>query len=256
MSSTSPAVDAYLKRKAEALIIPQARTKCLRCRKPATTCYCANVAPIDPSAKIVILMHPVEERHPVGTGRMAHQCLKNSHMFVGIEFDEHAQLNALLDDPRYSPLLMFPGPKSVNLTLLSEPERASLIEVGRIPLVIVLDGTWHHAKKMLHLSPKLQKLARICFSLDKLSGFIVRKQPHPHCFSTIEAIHEVINLLGSDEIKVTRAHDILLEVFSSMVNRQLEFRSRQDGRHRAGFLARKARRIKHRATKAQSSTTV
>ena len=253
MNSAPSVVKAYLEKKAEILAPPiKGRPKCLRCRKPLVTCYCSDVAPISPPLKIVILMHPLEERHPVGTGRMAHQCLKNSEMMVGIDFQDHTRLAQLIDDPQYFPLLLFPGPQSVNLSQHEPAQQKTFVPDGKIPLVILLDGTWHLAKKILHMTRKLQILPRICFSLNKLSGFIVRKQPHPHCFSTIEAIHEVLELLSPEDYKATRAHDMLLQVFTAMVSKQLGYRALQRGRHNSGYHARKARRLRHREQKASA----
>jgi hypothetical protein len=52
----------------------------------------------------------------------------------------------------------------------------------------------------------------------------VRKQPAQECYSTIEAIHHTIELLGpSCGFSVAqREHDRLLFIFDKMVSRQLD----------------------------------
>src|SRR5690349_2802809 len=109
-------VAAYLKKKAARLEKNSGRARCWSCRKPALTCYCATLAPFASRPRFVILMHPLEAKHPVGTGRMAHRILENSQLFVGVDFTRHAEVNAILNDPGLAPMLLFPGPKSTCLT--------------------------------------------------------------------------------------------------------------------------------------------
>jgi DTW domain-containing protein YfiP len=78
---------------------------------------------------------------------------------------------------------------------------------------------------MIRQSENLKSLPRICFSPAKPSNFRVRKQPHPNCYSTIEAIHHTIELVGASQGFSTdqREHDKLLTAFDFMVERQLNF---------------------------------
>jgi DTW domain-containing protein YfiP len=190
-------VELYLKRKAElAASGAPTRSYCLRCRKPALTCYCADLTPVATSPRIVVLMHPLEAKHPVGTGRLAHRMLSNSHFFVGINFSEHAGVNALLQDPKLYPLVLYPGAQSRDLSKLNVTERQALLPEDREPVVFLLDGTWNLAKKILTHTPALQTLPRICFTPSRESRFLLRKQPRVQCFSTLEAIHETLTLLS------------------------------------------------------------
>jgi DTW domain-containing protein YfiP len=88
-----------------------------------------------------------------------------------------------------------------------------------------MDGTWATARKMVRQSRNLHALPRVCFSLDRPSGFRVRKQPAAGCYSTIEAIHQLIELVGSlcGFAVASRRHDNLLDVFDKMVAQQLQF---------------------------------
>lgn len=236
-------LEDYLLRKSEreAQANFKARPLCLRCRKPQVTCYCPTLAKIVTSPRIVILMHPLEAKHPVGTGRMAHRCLANSQFIEGVDFTHHAGVNALINDPKLFPMILFPGPQSLDLARCSPEERQALYPKDREPVVIVLDGTWHLAKKMLHRSKNLQTLPRVCFTPSRLSRFLVRKQPHPQCFSTIEAIHELVSLLNPD-LPSPAPHDQLLSIFDDFVAKQLSFRGSGPSRHHFSFLNRKAKR--------------
>jgi DTW domain-containing protein len=209
------------------------RAFCYTCRRPLLTCYCQHVKPFESSPRFVILMHPHEVKKPIGTGRMAHQCLKNSTLWIGQDFANSEKLNQLISDPDIFPMLLFPGSNSHNLTTLDSHQRKALCPGDKELVIILLDATWIYAKKMLYRSPNLQKLPRICFNPPHLSKFIVRKQPNDECFSTIEAIDEILNLLGS------KNHGHLMEVFLGMVDRQLSFRKRGNSRHRINYYKRK-----------------
>ncbi len=91
-------------------------------------------------------------------------------------------------------------------------------------VIFVIDGTWRTAKKMINQSPCLNTLPRISFTPPAPSRFHVRKQPRPECYSTIEAIHHTIELLGPVRgfPLGERRHDSLLFAFENMVRRQLD----------------------------------
>jgi DTW domain-containing protein YfiP len=194
------------------------RPTCYTCRKPQVSCYCKELYPVSSRPRIVILMHPLEARHPVGTGRLAHRCLENSRLWVGTGFDETSELACLIRDPAVNPLLLFPGPESLSLDALAPEKRSELLDSSREPVVIVLDATWSIANKMLRQSPILRSVPRVSFLPGPRSGFLVRRQPRPECLSSLEAIHRVLCLLDRPE-----RYEGMLRVFESMVSRQLSF---------------------------------
>jgi DTW domain-containing protein len=196
------------------------RSYCAKCKKPLSTCYCSAVSTFESSALFAILMHKEERRKAVATGRMAHLCLTNSLLFEGINFTEHDEVNALIQDPRKHCIVLAPGPHSVNLSKISIEERQLLIPIDKQPVVFVIDGTWSQARTMRRLSKNLQKLTSFCFSPAKPSAFLVRKQPAEHCYSTIEAIHTYISLMNPDENPV---YNHLLTTLSFMVNQQIKY---------------------------------
>jgi DTW domain-containing protein YfiP len=194
------------------------RPTCYTCRKPQVSCYCKELHPVSSRPRIVILMHPLEARHPVGTGRLAHRCLSNSRLWVGTEFDEQSELACLIRDPSLNPLLLFPGAESISLDGLDDDRRSEILDSTRESVVIVLDATWSIANKMLRQSPVLQAIPRVSFSPGRRSGFLVRRQPRPECLSSLEAIHRVLCLMDGPE-----RYEGMLRVFESMVSRQLAF---------------------------------
>ena len=241
-SVNSESVSDYLKRKEERQKLREAREYCHRCRKPKITCYCGDLVTIHTSVKIVILMHPLEAKHPVGTGRLTHQCLSNSELILGVDFTHNAQVNALIGDQQYQAMVLFPGSRSQNLSKLSPVEKLALCPAGRVPLVFVLDGTWHLARKILFRSKNLQLLPQVSFTPAAPSQFKVRKQPRAECYSTLEATHELLRLLTPvDEYEQKQEVGRLLNVFHQMVTRQMSFKNVGPSRHRINYLRRKVK---------------
>ncbi len=217
----------FEKRKVFLASAQQFREICLECRQPSFNCYCAHIKSFDPEVKFVILTHPIEARRRIATGRMSHLCLKNSELIVGHDYSRNQKVNSILENPEIHSVILYPGRKSLNISSWTEDERQQLIPTEKKLAIFVIDGTWNTARKMLHLSANLKSLPQICFTPTRLSTFRVRKQPAPECVSTIEAIHQCIELLGAKN----RQHDHLLEVFDQLVEQQLVFVERANSRH-------------------------
>jgi DTW domain-containing protein len=213
------------KRQHMAQEIPQTRALCLHCRQPKVNCYCAHIQRFDPNIEFVILIHPIEVRRRIATGRMSHLCLENSHLIEGENYSDNVRVNQLITDPLNQAVMLYPGPGSRNLSEMSVEQRSTLFLPDKKLVIFVVDGTWNTARNMVRHSYNIQALPRICFSLDTPSTFRVRKQPAEGCYSTIEAIHQVIELLGPlyGFATESRQHDGLLHVFDRMVARQLTF---------------------------------
>jgi DTW domain-containing protein len=203
---------------------PKVRLRCHNCLQPDFSCYCHAVSKFDPNIDFIILIHPIEQRRRIATGRMSHLCLQNSQLIVGHDFSNNKQIREIVEDPKRHCVILYPGLQSKNITPLSNEERKSLFPKDKVLTIFVIDGTWSTARSMVR-SRHLNTLQRICFSPERPSNFRVRKQPKPDCISTIEAIHHTIELIGESRgfATHTREHDQLLNVFDWMVERQIEF---------------------------------
>ena len=229
-------VSKYLEqRRQRDLATPRFREICDRCRQPGFSCYCRHIRPFDCNIQFVILIQHLEFRRRIATGRLSHLCLKNSQLVRGYDYNENTKINQILNDPQNHCVILYPGRNSINLSKQSQEEKGKLIPAGKKLVVLVLDGTWSTAKKMLNRSKNLQKVSQICFTPTTPSRFRVRKQPKPLCYSSVEAIHETIELLGPTcgFDTQSRLHDNLLFVFDQMVEQQLKYvqKSIEQNRH-------------------------
>ncbi len=213
-------LEQYMKNRAERLGATRGRPTCWRCRKPEATCFCSFVVPFATRSHFAILIHHGEFRRGIATGRMAHLCLTNSSLLRGEDFSHHETVESLIADPANYPVVLAPGPRSVNLSQITPDERRRLFPENRQPVVFVIDGTWAQARKMRRLSQNLLDLPSICFTPPSPSAFFVRKQPAEYCYSTLEAIHQFVELT---EPPANRVHDNMLDTFGFMVNQQLDY---------------------------------
>jgi DTW domain-containing protein YfiP len=174
---------------------------------------------MDTQTRFALLMHPKEfKQEKAGTGRLTHLCLAQSEIHMGIAFDQHEAVQALLADPQYFPVLLYPGPTALNLS--QGQLRASDLG-GRRLLVFILDATWSGARKMLRLSPSLQRLPRVMFTPTAPSRFVIKQQPHPACLSTLEATHELLLTLDRSGLDHYPLPEQLLSLFARMQDFQI-----------------------------------
>src|SRR5437016_3079699 len=121
------------------------RPTCYQCFWPKALCWCTSIRPMDTRTKFLYLMHPKEfKREKAGTGRLAHLCLANSEIHMGVGFDDHAAVQRLINDSSYFPVLVYPGATARNLS------KGDLVasDLGeRRLLVLLLDATWIGSRK-------------------------------------------------------------------------------------------------------------
>lgn len=212
------------------------RDTCYRCFWPQGLCWCASITPMETRTRFVFLMHPKEfKQEKAATGRLTHLCLARSEIHCGVEFDRHEAVQALLDDPRNQCVLLYPGRDALNLSdrAAAAALAASSAQSDERQLVVfLLDATWALGRKMLKLSPSLQRLPRIMFTPSAPSRYVIKQQPHAGCLSTLEATHEL--LLALERIGLDRypLPDQLLGLFDRM--QQFQLRCAADA-SRAGY---------------------
>lgn len=195
------------------------RVNCYRCFWPRELCWCGSIQPIETKTRFVFLMHPKEfKREKAGTGRLTHLCLRNSEIQMGIEFDRHAEVQTLIEDPTNFTVLLYPGPTARNLS--TGHLRPSDLGSRRL-VVLLLDATWSGARKMLKLSPSLQRLPRIMFTPTAPSRYVIKQQPQPECLSTLEATHELLGALERAGLDQYPLPTQLPEVFQRMQDFQI-----------------------------------
>ena len=96
---------------------------------------------------------------------------------------------ALLAQPGYRACLLFPGEEA-------QPLAQFAAQLDELPaLLVVPDGTWRKARKLLHCNPLLAALPRVSLEPGLQSRYRLRKAPQAGALSTIEAIVSALETL-------------------------------------------------------------
>ena len=184
------------------------RAQCSRCLRPQTHCLCALIPQLDSRTRVLLLQHPSEVSHALNTARLADLGLLNAELRVGEVFED---LATLLNPPGYQARLLFPG-EDAQLIDTAEPSDESLPW-----LLVVPDGTWRKARKLLHLNPLLAQLPRVTLPEGTVSRYRLRKAPGPGALSTLEAIVQALEIL-----EAPTSFAPLLRPFEALIEGQIE----------------------------------
>lgn len=192
---------------------PEPRRTCPRCLRPEVACYCAHVTSLPTRTRVVVLQHPREADVPINTARIAALCLPSSSVHVGVDFGQDREVRALLADPARPPILLWPGEGARDLASDPPPSPVTLV---------VVDGTWSLARKLVRVNPLLAGLPRYAFTPPRPSDYRIRKEPAGHCVSTIEALSLALGFLEGRG----GGFEPMLSPFRAMVDHQIDCRDR------------------------------
>lgn len=147
---------------------PEDPGRCPRCLVRLPHCICAHVPRIESSVEVVIVRHFLEAVRSTNTGRIAALALPHARVIsFGAPGDRAGDLR--FEDAA----LLFPG---------GGAERG-----GPVRRLVVIDGSWHQARRMAQRIPSIRGLPRL--SLPPRPGaHRLRAAPRPEAMSTIEAI--------------------------------------------------------------------
>ncbi len=191
---------------------------------------------LETRTRVLLLQHPRERRTPIGTARLAHLCLPGSELHIGVEFEDHPEVRAALAEAEAAGRpahLLFPGPRAIDLA------EAKL--EGPITLVVV-DGTWWQARKLLKRNARLAALPQIRFTPPAPSNYRIRREPSDDCVATVEALAHVLGELEGAPERFAG----LLRPFEAMIDTQIHYATHVRGARQRHALhrARRERRPK------------
>lgn len=181
------------------------RIHCPRCLRPEAHCLCPLIPSLDSRTRVLVLQHPSEVNHALNTARLAALGLTNAELIVGEVF---ADLPALLNQPGYQARLLFPGEDAQTLQGYGADDQPLLL--------VVPDGTWRKARKLLHLNPLLATLPRVTLAQGGVSRYRLRKAPGPGALSTVEAIAQALQVL-----EAPICFEPLLKPFEALIEGQI-----------------------------------
>ena len=190
-------------------VTPEPRSVCERCLRPRTVCVCADITPIATRTRVLILQHPRERDVGLGTARLARLGLASAVLRTDVDFSGDPVVRAAL--AAGNAYVLYPGKEAIDVATATFESPITLI---------VLDGTWWQAHKLLKANPALAALPRLALVPAGPSVYgRIRREPAEHCVATLEAIALVLGHLEGDPARFAA----WLRPLHSMVSRQLHF---------------------------------
>jgi len=181
-------------------------------------CLCADLPTVPTATRIIVLQHPHEQRHPFGTARFVRLCMPDAEVHVAHGGNDEV-LHCPIDVPPGTAVL-YPHADAEDLETMAEDELP--------PALLVLDGTWGHAKTLYRHNPWLQQLRHVRLTPREPSRYRIRKEPQEDYISTLEAI---VAALRITEPANTRVEELLV-AFDRMIDQQIAHVATAERQHR------------------------
>ena len=170
-------------------------------------------APVgDAAPRVLVLQHPREAEHPLGTVPLLQENLEGVKVRVGLSWPNLRKALGVKDARPSEWLVLHVGTKKdterafdgcvprKGLILLSRKGKAAgdAEQVfSSLRGLIVLDGNWKQAKTLWWRNPWLLKLRRALYIPEGVSVYgRIRREPRRDCLSTFEAVVHSTAALG------------------------------------------------------------
>jgi len=188
------------------------RQVCERCLFTPSTCICGAIKRLTNKVSVVILQHPSEEKIAKNTAKLLNLSLTDCKIIKGENNTDFAMLNSL---PVKSTVLLYPNEHATYLDD-TNPKPA----LSNITHLIVIDGTWKKAYKILQLTPLLTKFKTVSFKQLPQNRYAIRKAPRADSLSTLEAVAH--SLLLIEQLNPAPLYNLLDELIQKQTQHMPE----------------------------------
>ena len=156
---------------------------------------------------MLIVQHRREQFHAFNSARIVRRALHRCRLLA----DHMPRLAERFASETLSPhaALLYPGEDASLLSELSDQQRPDQL--------VVVDGTWSHAKSLLRQIPQLRSLPRVRLAPASPSRYRIRREPNEQALSSLEATVAALRILEPE----TRGLDELILAFDRMIDTQL-----------------------------------
>lgn len=184
--------------------------RCAGCRLRPSHCLCALRPAQATQAGVCLLMADTEPLKPSNTGWLVADVVQDTFAFGWSRTEVDPALLALLDDPQWQPLVVFPGEYAAQERVVHAVEPAA--RAGRRPLFVLLDATWPEARKMFRKSPYLNRFPVLSLLAEQVSRYQLRRSSRGDHFCTAEVAALCLELGG--DTRAAQALEAYFDVFT------------------------------------------
>jgi len=184
------------------------RERCEDCRLVVSHCMCALRVAVPARAGVCLLMADIEPLKPTNTGWLVADVVPDTFAFGWSRTEVDPGLLALLADPAWQPLVVFPGEYAEPARVIHDVPG----DAARRPLFVLLDGTWSEARKMFRKSPYLARFPVLSLRPEQVSSYALRRSRRDDHFCTSEVASLCLALAG--DARASRVLEATLDVFT------------------------------------------
>ena len=172
--------------------------RCENCRISVKFCICQHKPICTSGASFLLLMWDDEVLKPSNTGRLIADLIEDTHAFIWRRKELDPEIEALITSDKYQPFVVFPQD-------YAHPQQqvinqVPMLENGKRPLFILLDGSWREAKKMFRKSPYLEQFPVLSINLESQNErYRLRKANGDDRLATAEVAAHVLRSFGEDD---------------------------------------------------------
>ena len=185
--------------------------RCPGCRLVPSHCVCSLHPVVPTRAGVCLLMADIEPLKPSNTGWLIADVVPDTFAFGWARTEVDPALLALLADPQWQPVVVFPGEFVAPERVVTEVAAAGA-SAGKRPLFILLDATWPEARKMFRKSPYLDRFPVLSLQPEQISRYQLRRSRRDDHFCTAEVAGLCMDLAG--EPQAAQVLQTYLDVFT------------------------------------------
>ena len=155
-------------------------------------------------------MADVEALKPSNTGWLIADVVPDTFAFEWSRLEVDPALLKLLSDPQWQPYVVFPAEYAAPMRVVRTVDLVGLsnAQPAKLPLFILLDGTWSEARKMFRKSPYLNPFPVLGLQPSLQPDLRQEQRPkyklrRSHCddhFCTSEVAAQCFNLAGEPRV--------------------------------------------------------
>ncbi|MGE6650420.1 tRNA-uridine aminocarboxypropyltransferase [Shewanella colwelliana] len=180
------------------------RPNCPQCLYAANACLCAKLRRMSTEVEVIVLQDPTEVNHAKNSVKLMRSVLPNLQVVVGETAADFSALREQLASTNKAIFLLYPSEQSQSLSTQTTSDNV---------ILLLLDGTWRKAYKLLQLNPWLLDYPAVHLDLTEASHYTIRKAKREDSLSTLEATAMAIKAVepSTDVAPLTDALAALVE---------------------------------------------